>query len=181
MWLDLGPQALRSRVPRPVQIVGKNGKPVDLSLKTLEVHVLHVVVLYGDNDTETEIVTESLSHLLEELNLVGAVLRAATTVWMARPLPVDINATKLPLRQKLLKGVDESLAVFGGARHFGERPLSWTSVCELETTKTQPLRETTWQSQKLLIDFLVWSVHHSDFERLWVDRGEGEHEVSDAG
>jgi hypothetical protein len=97
MWLDLGPQALRSRVPRPVKIVRKDGKPVDLSFEALDVHVLHVVVLYGNNDTETEIVTESLSNLLEELNLVGAVSRAATAVWMVRPLPVDINATKLPL------------------------------------------------------------------------------------
>jgi hypothetical protein len=80
-----------------VKVVGKDGKPVDLSLEAFGIHVLHIVVLCGNNDTQTEVVTESLSHLLEELDLVGAVLRAATAVWMARPLPVNVNAAEIPL------------------------------------------------------------------------------------
>lgn len=100
---------------------------------------------------------------------------------MSRPLPVNVNTAKLPYRQKIFERVDESLTVVLRASNVGERVLSRTRVSELEPTDANPLRDAAWQSHELLVDIIIRRIHHADLESLWVDRGEGKHDVGDAG
>jgi hypothetical protein len=100
--LDLGAQSGNGGVPGTVKVVGQDGEPVDLSLETLDVHILRILVLSGNDDAETEVVAEGLTHLLEEFDLVGAVPGAAATASVARPLPIDVDTTELPLSDELL-------------------------------------------------------------------------------
>jgi hypothetical protein len=102
MRLDLGAQSGNSGVPSTVKVVGQDGEPVDLSLETLDIHVLRILVLGGNDDAETEVVAEELTHLLEEFDLVGAVPRAAAAALVARPLPIDVDTAEFPLSDELL-------------------------------------------------------------------------------
>jgi SAM-dependent methyltransferase len=95
--LDLRTQARNVRVPGSVEVVDKYREPVGLSLETFDVHILQVLVLSWNNDTKTEVITESLPHLLEKFDLVGTVLGVATAALVTGPLPIDVDATELPL------------------------------------------------------------------------------------
>jgi hypothetical protein len=100
--LDLGAQSGNGGVPGTVKVVGQDGEPVDLSLETLDVHILRILVLSGNDDAETEVVAEGLTHLLEEFDLVGAVPGAAAAAFVARPLPIDVDTAELPISDELL-------------------------------------------------------------------------------
>lgn len=117
MRLDFGTEAGNVLVPLPVKIVREDAQPVDVGLETLGIHVAHVVILRGEDNTETNVVAQGLAHLLDKFHLVLAVLRLATSSLMSGPLPVDVDAFELPLRQELLERVDEGFAIVFGARH----------------------------------------------------------------
>jgi hypothetical protein len=80
-----------------VKVVAEHREPIGLSLETFDVHVFQILILSRNDDTETEVVAESLPHLCDEFDLVGAVRRVATAALVTGPLPIDVDATELPL------------------------------------------------------------------------------------
>jgi hypothetical protein len=177
---DLRAQSRNGGIPRAVKVVRQDGEPVSLSLKALDIHVLRVLVLRRNGDTETKAVTESLANVLEEFDLVGTVLGAAAAALMTRPLPVNIEAAELPLGDKLLQRVDECLAVLLCAHHVGKGSPRSARVGKLEAANADPLGNVVGQRHELLVDVFIIAVHHANLERLGVDGGEGEDEMGDA-
>jgi hypothetical protein len=178
--LDLRAQSGYGGIPGTMKIVRQDGEPVSLSLETLDVHILHVLVLRRNDDTETKAPTENRTNVLEKFNLVGTVLATATATLMARPLPVNIEAAKLPFIGELSQRVDEGLAVFLGAHHVGEGGSRRARVGELEAANANPLVNVVRQRCELFVNVFIVPVHHADLERLGVDGGESEDNMGDA-
>jgi hypothetical protein len=97
--------------------------------------------LSRDSDTEAKVFAKSLSHLLHELDLVGSIVIAPATALMSRPLPINVDTLEVPLRAKLLEGVNEGFAVLRLAGHIGERVLRCAWIIELKSANTNPLRD----------------------------------------
>jgi hypothetical protein len=96
MRLDIRTQTRNVHIPWSVEVVREYGKPIDLRFEWLDLHVLHVLVLSWNHNTETEVAAQSLSQLFEKLNLISPVLRSTAASLMPRPFPIDVNPTKVP-------------------------------------------------------------------------------------
>lgn len=180
MRLDLGTETWNSHVPRTVKIVGEHGHHVDMGLETLRVQVLHVVILSGDNDTDSEAGAKSLAHLLDELHLVDPVSRSTTAALVAWPLPIDVNALEAPLRAELLEGVDEGFAILLGSGHVGPCVLCRARISELVAADADPLGDIVRQRHELFVDIIIVGIHRANLEGSRVDCGKGEHKMGDA-
>jgi hypothetical protein len=134
--LDLG---IPRQIPWAVEVVCEYSQPIDLSFERLCIHVLHILVLGRDNNTETKVATKSLSHLFEELGLVGSILRFTPAAFVPWPLPVDVNTAEVPLRKEPLQRIDECLAVFLAACHVGPCVSRRPWIGELEAADADPL------------------------------------------
>jgi hypothetical protein len=142
---DLRAETWCGGVPSSMQIVGEYAEPINLRLESLEVHVLQICVLCWYRDTETNVVAQSLAHVLEKLHLVGLVAEISATVGVARPFPINVYSTELVSRKELLQGVGESFAVLLGAAHLRESLVrGLVRVRELKSANADPFGDAAW-------------------------------------